>query len=409
MGYIFEAMNRWSNRRPEPLSEQDSPAPQEAGRAQAPETPAVEERPSEPAPAAVTSTVSDLAVDDAPKAPARKAKSIRFPRLGAPAQPKPVSEPVVITAEAPAPRDQQAEPSSNFTLRVAEAEPAPDVETQTSDQPEGLLDRIIDSSSRVGRTHVTDEICSRSDSNIIDDRLVALVKPASLIAEEYRGVRTSLLARWEQKRKLVHVITSATPQEGKTITSLNLGLSLAELRNRRTIVIEADLRLPQFSRLLWMPQSPGLVGYLEEHANLADVVHAVGKNNLHVIPAGAPANDRAVQLLSSPRMAELVKQLRTQYDHVIIDTPPIIDLADAGILGALADEVLLIVRMNRTPRPLVEQAVKTLSSYNAPLAAIIATDQRAQPGSYYKYGRYGRYGGYGGYGTRHYYAHRKAG
>ncbi|MCC7407842.1 MAG: hypothetical protein IT442_07210, partial [Phycisphaeraceae bacterium] len=87
----------------------------------------------------------------------------------------------------------------------------------------------------------------------------------------------------------------------------------------------------------------------------------------------------------------------------------IIDLADAGILGALADEVLLIVRMNRTPRPLVEQAVKTLSSYNAPLAAIIATDQRAQPGSYYKYGRYGRYGGYGGYGTRHDYTHRKAG
>ena len=230
------------------------------------------------------------------------------------------------------------------------------------------------------------------DESCIDDRLVALIKPASLMSEEYRSIRTGILARWEHKRHLVHTITSATPQEGKTITSLNLGLSFAELRNRRTIVVEADLRLPQFTSLLSLNDQPGMVGLLEAKVELSDAILELGDTNLHVIVAGGRANDQAVQLLHSTRFVTLIQQLRQRYDHVIIDTPPVVELADAGIIGAMSDDVQLIVRMGRTPKPLVEQAIRTLGSYNAPVAGLIATDQTRHRGRYYyKYGYRYRY------------------
>ena len=226
----------------------------------------------------------------------------------------------------------------------------------------------------------------------VDDRLVSLTEPSSLMCEEYRSIRTSILARWDNKRNLVHTITSATPQEGKTITTLNLGLIFAELHNRRTIVVEADLRLPQFRKLVSLPDQPGLVSLLEGQAQLSQAIVPVGHTNLDMITAGRRANDRAVQLLHSGTMVSLLQQLRQRYDHVIIDTPPVVELADAGILGAMSDDVLMIVRMGRTPEPLVEQAIRTLASYNAPVAGLVATDRARYRGRYYyKYGYRYRY------------------
>jgi capsular exopolysaccharide synthesis family protein len=229
----------------------------------------------------------------------------------------------------------------------------------------------------------------------VDDRLVAALEPSSLMAEEYRSIRTGMLARWKHRSHLVHTITSATPQEGKTITSLNLGLSFAELHNRRTIVIEADLRLPQFGKLLALPEGPGLVHVLNGECKVAQAIHEVGPHRLHVIPAGRRVGNEAVQILSGKEMIALLKQLRSQYDHVIIDTPPVVELADAGILGSMSDDVLLIVRLNRTPKPLIEQAIATLASYNAAVAGMIATDQQPHMRRYYqKYGYSYRYGSY---------------
>lgn len=230
----------------------------------------------------------------------------------------------------------------------------------------------------------------------VDDRLVALTAPASLMAEEYRSIRTSLLARWQHRHNLLHTITSATPQEGKTITSLNLGLSFAELRNRKTIVVEADLRLPQFQTLLALPESKGVVGVVEEGLDARAMIQEVEGTSLHVLQAGGYVENRAVQLLSSNAMSNLLLRLREKYDHVIIDTPPVVELADAGILGAQSDDVLLVARLQRTPRELIEQAIRNLASFNAPVAGVIATDQkRAGNQHYLRYGRYGYGYGYG--------------
>ena len=221
-----------------------------------------------------------------------------------------------------------------------------------------------------------------------DDRLVMLNAPSSLMAEEYRAIRTGILARWEQRRHLTHTITSATPQEGKTITSLNLGLCFAELHTRKTIVLECDLRLPQFAKLLNMQPQPGMVDYLDGDIALEKLIHRPAGSELHLIAAGQRAGNETVQLLSSQKMVDLIVTLRQHYDHVIIDTPPVVELADAGILGAMSDDVLLVARMGRTPRTLVEQAIRTLESYNAPVAGLIATDQ-ARPRRRHYYHRYG--------------------
>ena len=226
-----------------------------------------------------------------------------------------------------------------------------------------------------------------------DDRLIAIKEPGSAMSEEYRAIRTSLLARWHNEKHLVHTITSATPQEGKTITSLNLGLCFAELHNRKTIVIEADLRLPTFEKLLHLGTDRGLIGYLRGEHELEDVIHEIQPNGLFVIPAGGRANNDSVQMLSSKRMLKLLDKLKTMFDNVIIDTPPVIELADAGILGSQSDDVILIARMNRTPRTLIDQAKKVLASYNAPVSGMIATDQKRsrQKHYYYRYGYRYRY------------------
>ncbi len=382
MGYIFDAMNREARDRD-----------QRERRHQ----PSLESGPTMPAADAVTAPL-----EGDPQSPAREVEPVNLSvRTGADSVDDLPGEsdrgaPSLQNAATPTPvaTTPAREPAESF----AQVEAAEPVETPTSLRLADLMSNPpaaahCPSGAPADWTESDRDEVAFVQTNLesIDDRLVALTERVSVIAEEYRGIRTSLLARWDHRRHLIHLITSATPQEGKTITSLNLGLSLAELHNRKTIVVECDLRLPQFTNLLSLPDSPGLVGYLEGAAELKQIIHSVGDSQLHVIPAGIRANDRAVQLLSSNKMTGLLDDLRRRYDHVIIDTPPVVDLADAGILGALSDDVLLIVRMHTTPRGLVEQAARTLASYSAPVTHMIATNQTHVGSSYYRsyYSRYG--------------------
>ena len=185
------------------------------------------------------------------------------------------------------------------------------------------------------------------------------------------------------------------------ITTLNLGLIFAELRTRRTLVIESDLRLPTFSKLLRLEKRAGLSNYLRGECALDEVICRLGDTQLDVIFAGSHASAQATQLLSSQPMVDALNILRQRYDHVLIDTPPVVDLADAGILGAMSDDVLLVVRMNRTPRPLIEQASRILASYNAPVSGLIATDHlRVRRRFYSRYGYGYRYRDYDRYYTK---------
>jgi capsular exopolysaccharide synthesis family protein len=320
-----------------------------------------------------------------------------------------------IEPQTPSPPPQPPEPEERLSIASITKGMAPEDPTPAGDCDDAALsyaaplDEPVPMNSANGDSGEVQPTPLRISGNErtrpgVDDRLVVLDAPGGVIAEEYRAIRTGLLARWHHKRHLVHTITSATPQEGKTITSLNLGLTFSELHNRRTVVVEADLRLPQFRKLLALADQPGLVHVLRGEAEMKDVVQRIEETGLDVIPAGTRANNDAVQLLSSNNMSRLLKMLRRNYDHVIVDTPPVVELADAGILGAQSDDVLMIVRMERTPRGLVDQAIRTLESYNAPVAGLVATDQKRYRGRYYYY----RYGYKYGYRYRYYDSDRKA-
>lgn len=423
MGYVFDAMNRGGNAKRPRRATNSAPA-------DAPAVPPADTAVTAP-PAESAQTTASPPVDAAPCVTAPATAPIPAPQLEQPkadaerliervqqqieslgqqveelsqVQPTATQSPSVQPDPPPTtpqlPQQTSAKPfAANPAVREAPARtpdqvaPAP---AASAKQERSLSVQAIEAASwsdvqrpQASRPVRDQRIPLQTDLTAIDDRLVALSRPASVAAEEYRAIRTGLLARWEQRRHLVHVITSATPQEGKTLTSLNLGLSFAELHNRRTVVVECDLRLPQFSKLLSLPDSPGLLGYLEKRADLAQIIQGVGENALHVIQAGGRANDRSVQLLSSREMTTLLGELRRQYDHIIIDTPPVVELADAGIVGGRGDEVLLVVRMNVTPRTLVEQAIRNLSRYKTPVAGIIATAHRRGLRRYYYRNGYG--------------------
>ena len=208
----------------------------------------------------------------------------------------------------------------------------------------------------------------------IDERLEVMHQSSGPVAEQFRAIRTSILARWRNQRHIVHAFTSAQGQEGKTLTVLNLGLSFAELSDRRTLVLEADFRRPRFASFLGLPAGPGLVDLLGQSATLAQTVVTLADTRLDVIPAGRIASHKALRVLSSPAAAALLGELRRRYDHVLIDTPAVLPCADAGVLGAASDEVILVARLDQTPEATVRQAIATLAGYNAPVAGLIVTD-----------------------------------
>jgi len=204
-------------------------------------------------------------------------------------------------------------------------------------------------------------------------------------AEEYRALRTNLLAQYSDERFCV-LVTSAEAGEGKTVSTLNLALVLAERQERRTIVIDADLRKRTVASLLRIENSPGLADVLRGGTRLESVVRPTAYHNLFVIPAGQSKQAEVGELLGRPELEEAVAELRQQYDYCLFDTPPITIASDAGMLGRATREALLVVRMNKTRRESVDRAIGLLHAANVKPIGMILTHQRYYiPNYLYRY------------------------
>lgn len=191
--------------------------------------------------------------------------------------------------------------------------------------------------------------------------LVAGLAPKSPAAEQYRGLRTRL-AHVDGAHNLRSVlITSPQKGEGKSVTSANLALTMAQELHRHVVIVEADLRKPSLQQLFGLPAGPGLAEYLMGAADLTAVMKFLPDYQLTVIPAGvAPANP--AELLGSTAMRRLLDQLRTRFDRVILDTPPVLPLADVAVLAPMVDGALLVVRAGVTPKPAIENALRAFDS-----------------------------------------------
>ena len=195
------------------------------------------------------------------------------------------------------------------------------------------------------------------------------------IAEDYRSLRTNLLAQYPDERCCV-LITSAEANEGKTVTCLNLALILAERQERRTLVVDADLRKCSVAPLLNTHNDPGLADLLRGTVRIEDAVKPTAYGNLFVLTAGRASRTEMGELLHRPELEEFVNQFRQRYDYVLFDTPPITVTSDAGALGRAVREAVLVVRMYKTRRETTDSAIRLLHAANIKPIGVVLTHHK---------------------------------
>jgi succinoglycan biosynthesis transport protein ExoP len=222
--------------------------------------------------------------------------------------------------------------------------------------------------------------------------LVTQSRPQSQMAESYRALRTSLLLSSLGAPPKIIVVTSAMPQEGKTTTSINTAIVLAQ-KGVRVLLIDADLRRPGVHKALAMGPRSGLSNVL---TGSADVQQAITRSplipSLYVLPAGTPPPNPA-ELLASANMRDMVQTLSAQYDHIVIDTPPTLSVTDAVVLSTRADAVVLVIRSGKTTKQALRRARELLVRVNARVTGVLlnAVDL-SSPDYYYYYEYQGKYG-----------------
>jgi protein-tyrosine kinase len=195
----------------------------------------------------------------------------------------------------------------------------------------------------------------------LDRHLVAALQPQSLAAEQFRSLRTRI-SRIENSRAMRAVIvTSPAKGDGKSLTAANLALTMAEEYSQRVLLIDADLRRPSVHHLFDLPETPGLTDVLMGAATLDDALVTLADHHLTVLPSGVPPSHPA-ELLGSAAMRRTLDTLRTRFDRLILDMPPVSPLADVHIAAAMADGILMIVRAGMTQKPAIERALAGLDT-----------------------------------------------
>jgi len=224
--------------------------------------------------------------------------------------------------------------------------------------------------------------------------LVTQVRPQSQMAESYRALRTSLLLSNLGSPPKVIMVTSALPQEGKTTTSINCAVVLAQ-KGVRVLLIDADLRRPSIHKTLGMGPRSGLSNVLTGSTTLEQTITRTAiLPNLFILPAGTPPPNPA-ELLASANMRDVLAQLRDQYDHIVVDTPPSLSVTDAVVLSPRADAVVLVIRSGQTTKQALRRARDILAQVNAKVVGVLlnAVDL-SSPDYYYYYEYQGKYASY---------------
>jgi polysaccharide biosynthesis transport protein len=223
---------------------------------------------------------------------------------------------------------------------------------------------------------------------------VTQVRPQSQMAESYRALRTSLLLSNLGAPPKVIMVTSARPQEGKTTTSINTAIVLAQ-KGVRVLLVDADLRRPSIHKTLGMGPRSGLSNVLTGSATVQQTITTSPiLPNLFIMPAGTPPPNPA-ELLASSNMRDLIVELRELYDHIVIDTPPTLSVTDAVVLSPRADATILVIRSGQTTKQALRRSRDILMQVNAHVAGVLlnAVDLTS-PDYYYYYEYQGKYGQY---------------
>lgn len=219
----------------------------------------------------------------------------------------------------------------------------------------------------------------------VGEVLVTREDPWTPGAEAYRTLRTNLALDDSRSESRVLVVTSAAAEDGKSTCASNLAVALAQ-QGSRTLLVDADLRRGALHVLFEVSRGPGLTETLGGQVPLDDAVHeiAVGATGLplHLLSTGAlPPNP--AEVLGSVAMRKLLEQLHGLYDTVIVDAPPLNPVADAGVLGKIADHVILVARAGATNKQALHEAVDQLRLLRVPVAGVVVNDVDSHSAEYY--------------------------
>ncbi len=241
-------------------------------------------------------------------------------------------------------------------------------------------------------------------------RLAAHFEPHSTIAESYRGLRTNVqFATLDKGAKLIS-LTSASHQEGKSTTTANLAMTLAQAGNR-VLLVDGDLRRPTIARIFGLDREPGLTDVILGNYSWREVVRTVtdimvgglgmediimtpGMDNLNIITSGLiPPNP--AEITDSRRMTEFLNEVKEVYDVILVDSPPTLQATDATIIGTRVDGIILVYKIGQVSRSALHRAKLQLDAVNVPVLGIVINGLRAEVSEdvrdlrYYSYYSYG--------------------
>ena len=196
-------------------------------------------------------------------------------------------------------------------------------------------------------------------STSLDEHLVSLLVPNSSEAEQYRALRYLIEQLHKSTDLSVVAVSSPSSGDGKTTTAINLAGALAQARDARVLLIDADLRAAALAQKLGLDADagPGLVeAILDANLTLDAVATAHSNLNLSVLTAGRVPS-APYEVLKSPRVGELLAEARRRYDYIVLDTPPLVPVPDCRVIARWVDGFLVVVTAHRTPRKLLEEAL----------------------------------------------------
>jgi protein-tyrosine kinase len=197
---------------------------------------------------------------------------------------------------------------------------------------------------------------------VLDDKLVTFFEPSSMVAEQFRRLRTFIIKPWmDDKSPKTILVTSAFSEEGKSLIAVNLAITIAIDLQSHALLVDCDLRNPSLSRMFGLQEEKGLSNYLMGEAEIPELLIKTPVDKLSILPGGG-LQDNPVELIGSNKMKSLVQDLKSRYEdrYIIIDSSPILATTEPSVINKMVDGIILVIRSGETPRESVQQAMKML-------------------------------------------------
>jgi capsular exopolysaccharide synthesis family protein len=212
--------------------------------------------------------------------------------------------------------------------------------------------------------------------------LVSLGDQDGPVAEAFRflGVRLRHMRRDRMLKKVL--ITSTIPQEGKSLVSANLACTLSLRTPQRTLLLEGDFRRPSLTQLFGLQGRPGMCEWLREECDLASCMYQLANPRMWILPAGSSSGNY-LELLQSGRVSRLMEEVEEAFDWVIVDSPPILPLADTSIWSRLVDGILLVTRQGKTEKRQLQKGLDAIESQKLIGAVLNSSSSPAHDYYYY--------------------------